>query len=298
MRPRSTLSLLRPRTLADALRDAARRGAADAARRMHRRLRQPAVRHARATRGSSICGRSTSCAASARPRRAAHRRADDVHRDRSSRRSCGGGCRCWSRRRARSAAARSRIAARSAATSPTRRRPATRCRCWPRPMRRRAASADGERRVPFTAFYTGYRASVRRPDELIAAIEIPRIDGAQYWRKVGTRRAQAISKVMCAAVRGPSVRSRSAASRRPSSACRGPKPCSQAAVRSRQHRQTLRAGDRADRRLRSTADYRRDGRRQPARRLLAAQDAAAMRVPCARPSPSLLRHAHRRSVVA
>ena len=66
-------------------------------------------------------------------------------------------------------------------------------------------SADSERRVPFTAFYTGYRASVRRADELIAAIEIPRIDGKQYWRKVGTRRAQAISKVMCAAVRGPAV---------------------------------------------------------------------------------------------
>jgi CO/xanthine dehydrogenase FAD-binding subunit len=66
-------------------------------------------------------------------------------------------------------------------------------------------SADAERRIPFTAFYTGYRASVRRADELIAAIEIPRIDGKQYWRKVGTRRAQAISKVMCAAVRGPAV---------------------------------------------------------------------------------------------
>ena len=66
-------------------------------------------------------------------------------------------------------------------------------------------SADAERHVPFTAFYTGYRASVRRADELIAAIEIPRVDGKQYWRKVGTRRAQAISKVMCAAVRGPVV---------------------------------------------------------------------------------------------
>jgi CO/xanthine dehydrogenase FAD-binding subunit len=62
--------------------------------------------------------------------------------------------------------------------------------------------ADGERRVPFASFYTGYRASVRRADELIAAIEIPRIDGKQWWRKVGTRRAQAISKVMMAGVRG------------------------------------------------------------------------------------------------
>ena len=66
--------------------------------------------------------------------------------------------------------------------------------------------AAGERRVPFNSFYTGYRTSVRRPDEIIVAIEVPRIEGRQYWRKVGTRRAQAISKVMCAAVRGPEVR--------------------------------------------------------------------------------------------
>ena len=67
-------------------------------------------------------------------------------------------------------------------------------------------SAAGERRVPFIGFYTGYRASVRTPDELIVAIEIPPIEGRQCWRKVGTRRAQAISKVMCAGVRGPEVR--------------------------------------------------------------------------------------------
>ncbi|MFN2563418.1 MAG: xanthine dehydrogenase family protein subunit M [Gemmatimonadaceae bacterium] len=59
----------------------------------------------------------------------------------------------------------------------------------------------GERRVPFGEFYTGYRASVRRPDELIVAVEIPRVDGKQWFRKVGTRAAQAISKVVMAAVR-------------------------------------------------------------------------------------------------
>lgn len=63
------------------------------------------------------------------------------------------------------------------------------------------ASADGERRVPFTAFYTGYRASVMRPDELIVAVEVPPVEGAQWFRKVGTRAAQAISKVVMAAVR-------------------------------------------------------------------------------------------------
>lgn len=67
-------------------------------------------------------------------------------------------------------------------------------------------SASGERRVPFASFYTGYRASVRQADEVIAAIETPRVEGTQWWCKVGTRRAQAISKVMMAAVRGRAVR--------------------------------------------------------------------------------------------
>jgi xanthine dehydrogenase small subunit len=62
-------------------------------------------------------------------------------------------------------------------------------------------SVAGERRVPFTEFYTGYRASVRKPDELIVAVEIPRQSGAQWFRKVGTRAAQAISKVVMAGVR-------------------------------------------------------------------------------------------------
>ena len=67
-------------------------------------------------------------------------------------------------------------------------------------------SARGQRTIAFDDFYTGYRASVRQPDELITAIEFPVIRGAQWWRKVGTRRAQAISKIMIAAVRGPEVR--------------------------------------------------------------------------------------------
>lgn len=63
-------------------------------------------------------------------------------------------------------------------------------------------SAAETRRVPFTAFYTGYRASVRRADELIVALEVPAVEGKQWFRKVGTRAAQAISKVVMAAVRG------------------------------------------------------------------------------------------------
>jgi CO/xanthine dehydrogenase FAD-binding subunit len=65
---------------------------------------------------------------------------------------------------------------------------------------------DGERRVPFGSFYTGYRQTVGRPDELIVAIEIPPVPGRQWFRKVGTRAAQAISKVVMAAVRAPRPR--------------------------------------------------------------------------------------------
>src|ERR671932_2783857 len=42
-------------------------------------------------------------------------------------------------------------------------------------------SRDGERRVPFGGFYTGYRATVRRPEELIVALEIPPADGVQWF---------------------------------------------------------------------------------------------------------------------
>ena len=62
-------------------------------------------------------------------------------------------------------------------------------------------SVDGERRVPFADFYTGYRQSVRRPDELLVSFEVPPVGGRQWFRKVGTRAAQAISKVVMAAVR-------------------------------------------------------------------------------------------------
>ncbi|HEV2148387.1 MAG TPA: FAD binding domain-containing protein [Longimicrobiaceae bacterium] len=67
-------------------------------------------------------------------------------------------------------------------------------------------SLDGERRVPVTGLYTGYRATVIRPDELIVALEVPRVEGRQWFRKVGTRAAQAISKVVMAGIRGPEPR--------------------------------------------------------------------------------------------
>jgi xanthine dehydrogenase small subunit len=65
-----------------------------------------------------------------------------------------------------------------------------------------AASAAGTRRIPFVEFYTGYRQTVLAANELIVRVEIPRVRGRQYFRKVGTRAAQAISKVVMAAVDG------------------------------------------------------------------------------------------------
>ncbi|PYQ32448.1 MAG: xanthine dehydrogenase, partial [Acidobacteria bacterium] len=63
------------------------------------------------------------------------------------------------------------------------------------------SSAAETRRVPFNSFFSGYRKSVLRLDEIIAAIEVPRVDGRQWFRKVGTRAAQAISKVVLAGIR-------------------------------------------------------------------------------------------------
>jgi CO/xanthine dehydrogenase FAD-binding subunit len=58
-------------------------------------------------------------------------------------------------------------------------------------------SLRGTRRIDYTAFHTGYKRMDLAPDELIAAIRLPRRQGTsrQAFRKIGTRRAQAISKV-------------------------------------------------------------------------------------------------------
>lgn len=58
-------------------------------------------------------------------------------------------------------------------------------------------SAKGSRRVPYDGFHSGYKKMNLRGDELIRRIRLPRGSGKweQYYRKVGTRRAQAISKV-------------------------------------------------------------------------------------------------------
>lgn len=58
------------------------------------------------------------------------------------------------------------------------------------------ASRSGEREVPLDRYFTGYRESVRRRDELIKAIVLPPSGpGVSVFHKVGPRRAQAITKV-------------------------------------------------------------------------------------------------------
>ena len=59
------------------------------------------------------------------------------------------------------------------------------------------AGPHGKRTVPYNAFHTGYRQTVLGPDELIARVLIPLPSPTvQVFRKVGTRAAQAISKVV------------------------------------------------------------------------------------------------------
>jgi xanthine dehydrogenase small subunit len=67
-------------------------------------------------------------------------------------------------------------------------------------------SARGIRRLSFNKFYSAYRQTVLQPDELVLALLIPKLRAGErdYFRKVGTRRAQAISKVVMAARVQPS----------------------------------------------------------------------------------------------
>ena len=63
-------------------------------------------------------------------------------------------------------------------------------------------SVAATREVEIDAYFIGYKQSVRRPDELITAIRIPRRSYEFEWlAKVGSRRAQAISKVGVAMLR-------------------------------------------------------------------------------------------------
>ncbi len=62
------------------------------------------------------------------------------------------------------------------------------------------AGPGGERQVPYDAFHVAYRRTALRPGELIARVRLPlpAPGSRQAFRKVGTRQAQAISKVAVA----------------------------------------------------------------------------------------------------
>ena len=63
-------------------------------------------------------------------------------------------------------------------------------------------SMRGERRIKLADFYSGFRQTVRQPDELLRAIHIPALgaDERGVFLKLGLRRAQAISVVDAAVV--------------------------------------------------------------------------------------------------
>lgn len=61
-------------------------------------------------------------------------------------------------------------------------------------------SVRGKRLIPYSSFHTGYKRNAMAADELLFAIHLPLrfAHHRQYLRKVGTRRAMAISKVALA----------------------------------------------------------------------------------------------------
>ena len=62
-------------------------------------------------------------------------------------------------------------------------------------------SLRGTRAVPVNEFYTGYRATVLKSDELLVSVRLLKLENFErdFFCKVGTRRAQAISKVVMGA---------------------------------------------------------------------------------------------------
>jgi CO/xanthine dehydrogenase FAD-binding subunit len=63
-------------------------------------------------------------------------------------------------------------------------------------------STSGSRWRPYRGFHTDYKQMLIAPNELLSRIRLPRNtrDATHYYRKVGTRKAQAISKVCLAAL--------------------------------------------------------------------------------------------------
>ncbi len=68
-------------------------------------------------------------------------------------------------------------------------------------LARREGRGVERRTLPLSTFFTGYRSTAARADELVTALLVPAssLSGWRYaYRKVGSRRAQSISKVVAA----------------------------------------------------------------------------------------------------
>ncbi|MBU1699649.1 MAG: xanthine dehydrogenase family protein subunit M [Candidatus Eisenbacteria bacterium] len=75
-----------------------------------------------------------------------------------------------------------------------------------------AAGSEGLREIPYESFHTGYRKTALSKGEIIAWVHIPDPlpESIQFFRKVGTRQAQSISKIalaLCAAYRNGRIES-------------------------------------------------------------------------------------------
>lgn len=138
----------------------------------------------------------------------------------------------------------------------------------------------GEREIPYAGFHTGYRKTALEPGEIIVRVRLPRLpEGSiQTFRKVGTREAQAISKVVVALVgrveNGSIAELRLAAGsvapvpvrlRKPEEAVRGLAPGAEAAgLAGRAAAQEVQPIDD----VRSTAEYRRFALERVVRRMV------------------------------
>ncbi len=142
-----------------------------------------------------------------------------------------------------------------------------------------AAGVQGIREIPYAEFHTGYRKTALRPGEIVAWVRLPYLPqgSVQAFRKVGTREAQAISKVVVAmtgriedgriadlrlaagSVAAVPVRLRAA-----EEAARGLRPTEAAEVVGREAAREVTPIDD----VRSTADYRRFALERVVRRLV------------------------------
>jgi len=66
-----------------------------------------------------------------------------------------------------------------------------------------AVVVTDRRTIPIAEFFSGYRKTALAADELITAVRFPLDERVVRFRKVGTRAAQAISKVVIAVSRSP-----------------------------------------------------------------------------------------------